>query len=136
VYSRLQRAGCKKPDVFLPSAVEAIYTFSGGIPRVINSIADNCLLAAFARSVSQVDAATVQKVARHLELKENVVATNDGENIHRDILRASSSWKEVARDIRSGVVPDALKKFVEKLQSSDDTWKSEKLYSAAIEQGE
>jgi general secretion pathway protein A len=136
IYSRMERAGCKKQDVFLAPAVEMIFTFSGGIPRVINSIADNCLLAAYARGATQVDEGVVQKVARHLELKEVIPISSEAASIHRDVLRASSSWKEVAGDIRSGVVPEALKRFVEKLQVSDDGWKSEKLYSAAIQQGE
>ncbi|MCU1286121.1 MAG: ATPase [Acidobacteriales bacterium] len=136
LYSRLERAGCSRQDVFVPAAVELIYAYSGGIPRIINSIADNCLLASFARSASNVDAAMVQKVARHLELKESASNSSQTENIHRDVLKASSTWREVAGDIRTGAVPEALKKFVEKLQTNEDSWKAEKVYSAAIEQGE
>jgi general secretion pathway protein A len=136
IHSRMERAGSKDQDVFSAHAVEMIYTFSGGIPRVINSVADNCLLAAYARGATRVDEAIVQKVARHLELKEVISVSNEAASVHRDVLRASSGWKEVANDIRSGAVPEALKRFVEKLHLSDDTFKAEKLYSAAIQQGE
>ena len=136
IHSRLEKAGCQRQDLFLPNAVELLYAYSGGTPRVINSLADNCLLAAFARSVNQVDINIVEKVARHLELKETPGIENQVEKIHRDVMRATSSWKEIVNDIRSGAVPEALKRFVEKLEQPDDGWKGEKLYSSAIERGE
>lgn len=136
IHSRLEKAGYNKQDLFRPDAVELIFAYSGGTPRVINSIADNCLLAAFARSANQVDINIVEKVARHLELKENPAVMNQVENIHRDVMRATASWKEISKDIRAGAVPEALKRFVEKLQQPDDSWKGEKLYTSAIERGE
>ena len=136
IHNRLEKAGCTRQDLFLPNAVELIYAYSGGTPRLINSIADNCLLAAFARSATQVDINIVEKVARHLELKETPGIENQVENIHRDVMRATASWKEIVNDIRTGAVPEALKRFVEKLEQPDDGWKGEKLYSSAIERGE
>lgn len=136
IHSRLEKAGYNRQDLFLPNSVELIYAYSGGTPRVINSIADNCLLAAFARNAKQVDINIVEKVARHLELKENPAVMNQVDNIHRDVMRATATWKEVAADIRAGAVPEALKRFVEKLQQPEDGWKAEKVYSSAIERGE
>jgi general secretion pathway protein A len=136
IHSRLEKAGCQRQDLFLPNAVELIYAYSGGTPRVINSIADNCLLAAFARGVNQVDINIVEKVARHLELKETPGIENQVDKIHRDVMRATSSWTEIVKDVRTGAVPEALKRFVEKLEQPDDGWKGEKLYSSAIERGE
>ncbi len=136
IHSRLERAGYHKQDLFKPDAVELIFAYSGGTPRVINSIADNCLLAAFARSANQVDINIVEKVARHLELKENPAVMNEVENIHRDVMRATAGWSEIVNDIRAGAVPEALKRFVEKLQQPEDGWKAEKIYTSAIERGE
>jgi hypothetical protein len=116
--------------------VELIYAYSSGTPRLINSVADNCLLAAFARGAKQVDIDIVEKVARHLELKENASILNEVENIHRDVMRATASWNEIVKDIRVGAVPEALKRFVEKLQAPDDGIKSEKLITTAMERGE
>jgi general secretion pathway protein A len=136
IHTRLEKAGCHRQDLFLPNAVELIYAYSAGTPRVINSIADNCLLACFARGTKQVDIDIVEKVARHLELKENPGVVNEVENIHRDVMRATANWKEIVNDIRAGAVPEALKRFVEKLQQPDEPFKAEKVFSAAIERGE
>jgi hypothetical protein len=115
-----------------------MYAFSGGIPRILNSIADNCLLAGYARSLQTIDGQVVERVAQHLELKEVNVALNNNESIHQDVLRASASWKEVVRDIRSGSdhVPPALKQFVENLQVPTDVVRAGKAMSAAIQRGE
>ena len=136
IHSRLEKAGCHRQDLFLPNSVELIYAYSGGTPRLINSVADNCLLAAFARGAKQVDIDIVEKVARHLELKENASVMNEVENIHRDVLRATASWNEVVNDIRTGAVPEALKRFVEKLQTPDEGFKGEKVIAGAVERGE
>jgi general secretion pathway protein A len=136
IHSRLEKAGCQRQDLFLPDAVELIYAYSGGTPRLINSIADNCLLAAFARGAKQVDIDIVEKVARHLELKESAGVMNQVENIHRDVMRATASWNEIVKDIRVGAVPEALKRFVDKLQAPEENVKGEKLITAAMERGE
>ena len=52
---RLSVAGMSD-DVFSPGAVDVIYRASGGVPRLINSICERCLLGAYANSVKTVDA--------------------------------------------------------------------------------
>src|SRR3954470_9743867 len=137
LYSRLHRAGSDGREIFAPAAVEVMFAFSGGIPRILNSIADNCLLAGYARGMTVVDGPSVERVAQHLELKE-VPAEDSQSAIHQDVLRASSSWKEVLRDIRSGAdnVPPALKQFVENLQVPADNVRAAKVIAAAMRQGE
>ncbi len=51
------------PDVFEPSAVRALYRQSGGIPRLINVIADHALLAAYTRDSTRVDGRLVRQAA-------------------------------------------------------------------------
>lgn len=48
-------------DVFLPGAVSEIYKYSRGIPRLINSICERCLLGAYALGKKTVDRALVRK---------------------------------------------------------------------------
>ena len=135
IHSRLLFAGGDGRSIFQPDAVEVMYTFSGGIPRLLNSIADNCLLAAYSRNAREVDALTVQQVVEHLELTEVAVETASAASVHQDVMRASSSWKEVVSDIKSGQVPEALKQFVENLQAPNHM-KPEKALSAAVQRGE
>lgn len=135
IHSRLLIAGSDDRQIFQPEAVEVMYTFSGGIPRLLNSIADNCLLAAYARGEKQVDPNTVQQVVEHLELTEVSVDTGSPAAIHQDVMRASATWKEVVNDIRTGQVPEALKQFVENLQAPTQMKPAQAL-SAAVQRGE
>jgi general secretion pathway protein A len=45
---RLEKAGCKNPDLFSREAVSAIWTASKGSPRTINVLCDHALVNAFA----------------------------------------------------------------------------------------
>jgi general secretion pathway protein A len=136
VHNRLLRAGSDGRSIFTPGAIEALYTYSGGIPRIVNSIADNCLLAAYARNLATVDAPIVESAAEHLELKGPSTTAEKRESIHEDVLRASHSWKEVVRDIRAGEAPGALKRFVDNLKTPEESMTSSKVFSAAMERGE
>jgi hypothetical protein len=136
LHSRLVAAGSDGREIFNAEAVEAIFAFSGGIPRLINSIADNCLLAAYAREIGVIDRRTVEQVADHLELKMAVVTSEDRASIHTDVLRASATWKEVAQDIRAGQAPIALKKFVENLSSPNRTVATSNMATAALGKGD
>ena len=56
-----------EPDVrFDEAAVDAIYQFTGGVPRLINVVADNCLLVSYVRSARWIDASIVQTVTENL----------------------------------------------------------------------
>jgi hypothetical protein len=118
LYHRLAIAG-GKTEIFTPDAVEGLYAYSTGIPRILNSLADNCLLAGFSRGFPQVTGAVVEQVAKHLELQAPTAMLRESDSIHKDIMRASATWKEVVADIRGGDVPAALRAFVEKLQVQD-----------------
>lgn len=135
LHSRMIYAGGDDRRIFTPEAVEVMYTYSGGIPRLLNSIADNCLLAAYARNETEIGQGIAEKVVQHLELNELPSDVATPATILQDLVRASSSWKEVMQDIKSGQVPEALKQFVEKLQAPN-TLKQEKALSAVVQRGE
>jgi general secretion pathway protein A len=118
LYHRLAVAG-GRTEIFTPEAVERLYEYSTGIPRILSSLADNCLLAGFSRGFPQVSGAVVEQVAKHLELQPPTTMLREADSIHKDIMRASTTWNEIAADIRVGGVPPALRAFVEKLQIPD-----------------
>jgi type II secretory pathway predicted ATPase ExeA len=64
---RLQVAG-GTAGLFLPSAVERIFRYSGGIPRKINHAAALALLEGFGREASRIDAAVLDAVMSELDL--------------------------------------------------------------------
>ncbi|MAE61164.1 MAG: ATPase [Planctomycetaceae bacterium] len=60
-------AGHKQPQVtFQDDAIDLIYQFSGGVPRLINVVSDNCLLVTFVRSARAVTSEIVNVVTRDL----------------------------------------------------------------------
>jgi len=66
---RLSIVGCQK-EVFTPGAFKKIFQFSKGIPRLINTICDNCLLESFLIKKEVVDEETVEEVGNDLGLKK------------------------------------------------------------------
>lgn len=67
VKHRLQVAGAKRM-LFSPSAIPAIHHFAGGVPRLINTVCDNCLFEAYLRKLDEVDLKIVHSVAGDLGL--------------------------------------------------------------------
>lgn len=62
---RLQVAGCQRP-VFSDKAVKKLFELSGGIPRLLNLLADRALLAAYSQQKPLVDAGEVQRAATEI----------------------------------------------------------------------
>lgn len=64
---RMMKAGRKEP-LFTDEAIRRIYLYSGGIPRVINNIANAALLEGMGREAFMIDQEIVDAAARELEL--------------------------------------------------------------------
>ncbi|EHR40399.1 ExeA family protein [Alishewanella jeotgali] len=62
---RLKVAGCERP-VFNDKAVKKLYELSGGIPRLLNLLADRALLAAYGKQQAVVEANEVQRAAAEI----------------------------------------------------------------------
>jgi len=81
---RLQQAGANShaSAIFTDEAIEAIHTFSLGIPRLINTISENCLVSGFSRQEKQITGETVREVATELRLNvaPNSLAS-EGDNV-------------------------------------------------------
>jgi general secretion pathway protein A len=85
---RLQIAGADphRTSIFSAEAISAIFRYSKGLPRLINSISENALVAAYARQLPVVSAEIVDDVAREfrLDLVELPIENRNGdENVQR-----------------------------------------------------
>jgi type II secretory pathway predicted ATPase ExeA len=67
VERRLKLAGGSR-ELFAPSALERVFVYSRGIPRLINTLCDNTLISAFSLGVSQVLPEFVDEAALDLHL--------------------------------------------------------------------
>lgn len=65
--SRIKLAGSNE-DIFTPTAVEAIYAITNGVTRLINSIATNSLICAFAQKKRFVDEEIVYQAQSEMNL--------------------------------------------------------------------
>lgn len=68
VKHRLRLAGAPR-NPFTVEAVRAVHRFSGGTPRVINTLCDNALFEAFVARRDAVDAKLLERVAKDLGLE-------------------------------------------------------------------
>ena len=67
IAERLRIAGART-TVFAPDAIELVYRYSNGIPRVINLICEHALLSGYVEQVKPVSASIVEAVAMELDL--------------------------------------------------------------------
>jgi general secretion pathway protein A len=69
VERRLQLAGCPYPSVlFPPETIAAVYQHSQGLPRLINTVCENALIAAYARQMRSVSPEIIDDIATDFRL--------------------------------------------------------------------
>jgi general secretion pathway protein A len=108
---RVARAGGDGRMIFQADAVEKLAALSCCIPRLINVLADNCLIAAFARKQEWIDSALVSSVASHFELSSDGISGVKPANNRREVERSPESWKKLVSGYASYELPEALQKF-------------------------
>jgi general secretion pathway protein A len=64
---RLRIAGASNSGLFADGAIERIAEYSQGVPRVINTVCDHCLLAGFADDKRRIDTGVVEETIEYLE---------------------------------------------------------------------
>lgn len=69
IQQRLRIAGSSGEEIFEREALNAIFRYSGGIPRVINLLCEHCLVSAFVDQLKTVHVSIVDAVARDFELE-------------------------------------------------------------------
>jgi type II secretory pathway predicted ATPase ExeA len=73
VSNRLKVAGGEL-SIFTATALERIYSYSGGIPRVVNVLCDNALLIGYALGRKEINARIIRDVAEDLNIINNAEA--------------------------------------------------------------
>ena len=78
VKHRLRLAGAPK-NPFSLEAVQAVHRFSGGTPRIINTLCDNARFEAFVARQESVDATLLERVVRDLGMEPPATVARDSE---------------------------------------------------------
>jgi general secretion pathway protein A len=68
VTSRLLAAGAERTDIFSPGAIDFVFRCSEGIPRQINNLCDNALLAGFAAGAETIERRIVEEIAETFDM--------------------------------------------------------------------
>lgn len=68
ITSRLLVAGAQRTDIFSREAIDYIFRCSAGIPRSINNLCDNSLLAGYAAGETVIGPATIEEVAETFDM--------------------------------------------------------------------
>src|SRR5690606_25005598 len=70
VLHRLEVAGANGRRIFTDEAIDLVFRYSGGVPRLTNIICDTAMLCAFAEESPIVDARLVRVAAEELQWVE------------------------------------------------------------------
>ena len=71
---RIAGAGSSEPPIFSAPAIAAVFSYSRGFPRLINTICENALISAYARQSPTVTAQIIEDVASEFRLDAFVPA--------------------------------------------------------------
>src|SRR5688572_12928620 len=72
ITSRLLVAGAERTDIFSPGAIDYIFRCSEGIPRNINNLCDNALLAGFDAGQTTIGRSIIEEVAETFDMLPRV----------------------------------------------------------------
>ncbi|HQZ96593.1 MAG TPA: AAA family ATPase [Pyrinomonadaceae bacterium] len=104
ITERLMIAGSEQPNVFTPGAVDFIFQCSEGIPRQINNLCDNAMLAAYSAGEQVIGRQIVEAVAENLDMlprRDNLIAAEKAFEVGSSrVLRADAKdeiWNGAAR---------------------------------------
>ena len=67
---RLAVARYSGPPIFATKALKLLYEYSGGVPRLINSICENALVSAYALGKKTVEPSVIEEIAKDLSLSK------------------------------------------------------------------
>jgi general secretion pathway protein A len=73
---RLEVAGSQGRRIFAEETYATIYRYTGGVPRLINTLCDTCLMAAFGRDRDTVSAGDLAAAIKELQWVEFAAGTN------------------------------------------------------------
>jgi len=73
---RLEVAGSQGRRIFLEETHATIYKYTGGVPRLVNTLCDTCMMAAFGRDRDTVSAEDLDAAIQELQWVEFASATN------------------------------------------------------------
>jgi general secretion pathway protein A len=99
ITERLLIGGSDQPNIFTPGAIDFIFQCSEGIPRQINNLCDNAMLAAYAAGEQIIGRQIIEDIADNLDLlpRKDALLTNEKavENVSSSRVLTSEAREEL-----------------------------------------
>ena len=76
VAHRLEVAGAQGRQIFSPAAVQLVFRYTGGVPRLINTLCDTAMMSSYASDKDSVDTVEIQAAIEELQWIEYAANTN------------------------------------------------------------
>ncbi|MEJ2257543.1 MAG: AAA family ATPase [Woeseiaceae bacterium] len=98
---RLEVAGCPRQDLFTEECFEMLHRYTGGVPRLINTLCDSALLCAYADEKDTVDLDAVMTAVAELDWKEHESNTGIYDKLRQIEKRVPHSSHVMTIQVRS-----------------------------------
>jgi general secretion pathway protein A len=99
ITERLLIAGSDQPNIFTPGAIDFLFQCSEGIPRQINNLCDNAMIAGYGLGEQIIGRAIIEEVADNLDLlpqKEALLASDKAaENVSQPQILTAEAREEL-----------------------------------------
>jgi general secretion pathway protein A len=119
IRTRLRVAGAHDLGLFSPEAVARIARYSGGIPRLMNTVCDHCLLFAYAEQVRRIGPQLVEEAITYLDDGDRPRARE--RKFFRRLRVKPLGWTLLAASVVGSVAAAASLEVVRRVL---DTWAS------------
>jgi general secretion pathway protein A len=98
IAQRLRLAGANGRNIFSPPAIESVYRFSAGIPRVINVLCDHSMIHAFADQQPTIERKVVEVVAHDFDLEDRRPTKHKVDDFGRLEVRGTRNVQEAVEE--------------------------------------
>ncbi len=112
IQKRLQLASAPESvymTLFPDDTIRAVYKYSRGYPRLINTICENALINAFARQVKPITVEVIEEVAEDLRLDAGQIVTpatsTTAAAVHEQLLQAENTLRQLQEAMKSARGP-------------------------------
>lgn len=116
ILHRLEKAGDREAASFSQETMDIIFTYSRGIPRLINIICDFILLAAFAEETRVIDAALVQDIIGDLDFEYHYWGS---ESLDGHVMKVKDSEAQSSPGRSEPVISELIKGISERLENME-----------------
>jgi general secretion pathway protein A len=101
IQRRLQLAGCAYPSaLFPPETIAAVYRHSQGLPRLINTVCENALIAGYSKQMRSVRPEIIDDIARDFRLGVQTRLVEQ-EKVSDDVRKAAKTLLDLYAHLQS-----------------------------------